>query len=151
MSLATRRIASLLFASALVAAGAARASLGDGQASVAADQARLRGTLRTTRAAAYTMHEIQAASGVQVHEYVAPSGSVFAVSWQGPFLPDMKQLLGPWFDEYARQMHAKRRRGPVSIQTPDLVVEMTGHARWRAGRAYVPSLVPAGVAPAEIE
>ncbi len=129
----------------------AHASLGDGPGSVAADQAHLRGTLRTTAAAAYTMHEIQAASGVQVNEYVAPSGSVFAVSWQGPFLPDMKQLLGPWFDEYARQMHAKRRRGPVSIHTPDLVVEMTGHARWKAGRAYVPSLVPAGVTPTEIE
>jgi hypothetical protein len=125
----------------------ATAALGEQESSIAADQAHLRASTRVTRADGYTLHEMRSDSGTVVREYASPTGTVFAVSWQGPFLPDMKQLLGAHFDEYARATKARRRRGPIVVREPGLVVEMSGHPRSFSGRAYVPDLVPPGVAP----
>jgi Protein of unknown function (DUF2844) len=123
------------------------AALGEQESSVAADEAHLRASTRVTRRAAYTLHEMRSQSGTLVREYASPTGTVFAVSWQGPFLPDLKQILGPYFDEYAQAAKARRRRGPLVVRAPGLVVETSGHARSFTGRAYVPDLLPAGVAP----
>lgn len=112
----------------------------------------MQGTRRVTTAAAYTVHEIQGASGTVVREYVSSEGKVFAVAWQGPYLPDMRQLLGSSFEQYAQAAKAQRstrmRRGPLLIEEPGLTVEMSGHPRSFSGRAYIPGMLPQGV-PAE--
>src|ERR1700686_155200 len=61
-----------------------RASLGGDATSVQADRAKMQGTLKSTTGDGFTLHEIQASTGVAVKEYVSPAGKVFAVSWQGP-------------------------------------------------------------------
>jgi hypothetical protein len=137
----------LLSCAFAVAAHPALAALGEQESSIDADQAHLRASARVTRTPAYTLHEMRSDSGTVVREYASPAGTVFAVSWQGPFLPDMKQLLGARFDELARAANGRRRRGPLLIREPGLVVEMSGHPRSFSGRAYVPDLVPPGVAP----
>jgi hypothetical protein len=128
------------------------AALGGDIASVQADQVHMQGTRRVTTAAAYTVHEIQGASGTGVREYVSSEGKVFAVAWQGPYLPDMRQLLGSSFEQYAQAAKAQRstrmRRGPRLIEEPGLTVEMSGHPRSFSGRAYIPGMLPQGV-PAE--
>jgi Protein of unknown function (DUF2844) len=128
------------------------AALGGDIASVQADQVHMQGTRRLTAAAAYTVHEIQGASGTVVREYVSSEGKVFAVAWQGPYLPDMRQLLGSSFEQYAQAAKAQRstrmRRGPRLIEAPELAVEMSGHPRSFSGRAYIPGMLPQGV-PAE--
>jgi Protein of unknown function (DUF2844) len=125
------------------------ASLGGDVASVQADQAKMQGTLRTTSSESYTVHEIQASTGVAVKEFVSPAGKVFAVTWQGSFQPDLRQLLGSYFDQYTQAAQAQRteRRGhgPLLIQQPGLVVQITGHIRSFFGKAYVPQMLPAGV------
>jgi hypothetical protein len=125
------------------------ASLGGDVASVQSDQAKMQGTLHTTSADSYTLHEIQTSTGVAVKEYVSPAGKVFAVTWQGPFQPDLRQLLGAYFDQYVQAVQAQRaqRRGraPLLIRLPGLVVQMTGHARSFWGKAYDPQMLPAGV------
>lgn len=125
------------------------ASLGGDVTSVETDRAKMQGTLRTTSADSYTMHEIQTSTGVVVKEYVSPTGKVFAVTWRGPFHPDLRQLLGPYFDQYTQavqdQRAQRRGRGPVLIQQPGLVVQITGHVRSFWGKAYVPQLLPATV------
>lgn len=135
------------------------AALGGDIASVQADQVQMRGSLRTTVAASYTVHEIQGASGTVVREYVTSSGTsagkVFAVAWQGPWPPDMRQLLGSYFDQYMQgakaQSGARMGRRPLMIEQPGLVVEMGGHPRSFVGRAYVPEMLPAGVQAGEIQ
>src|ERR1700750_3357836 len=104
----------ILLSFALVVAWArpAAAALGEQDSSVAADEAHFRASARVTRTSAYTLHELQSESGTVVREYASPSGTVFAVSWQGPFLPDLKQLLGAYFDDFTRAAKARRRRGP---------------------------------------
>jgi hypothetical protein len=125
------------------------ASLGGDTTTVRADQEKMQGTLKTSGGDSYTLHEIQTSAGVAVKEYVSPSGKVFAVSWQGPMHPDLRQLLGAYFDEYTRAIQAQREQrrghGPLLIQHAGLVVEVSGHVRAFVGKAYVPQQMPSGV------
>jgi hypothetical protein len=126
------------------------AALGGDAASVDADRVRIQGALtRIVRNDSYALHEIRSASGTMIREYVSTSGTVFAVVWQGPWLPDLRQVLGAHFDQYETAMRSARRerkgRGAVAIDGPDLVVQMAGHPRSFFGRVYVPALMPQGV------
>jgi len=126
----------------------ALAALGGDVASVHQDQAHMKGTLKTTKAEAYTVHEIKANGGTVVKEYASPAGKVFAVSWRGPFIPNLQQLLGTYFDQFSQAAKAQREshvgRRPLNIQQPGLVVQSGGHMRGFIGRAYAPDLVPPG-------
>ncbi len=121
-------------------------SLGDSVDTVQNDQVHMKASLRSAQAEGYTVHEMQSQSGVIVREYASPSGKVFAVSWEGPFMPDLRQLLGSHFDQFAEAAQARRPRGgPLFINEPGLVVESGGHMRAFFGRAYVPEMIPSGV------
>jgi hypothetical protein len=91
-------------------------------------------------------------NGTTVREYAA-GGIVFAVAWNGPFLPDLRKLLGPHFDTLtgAAAHRPKGGHGQLHIQQPDLTIESTGHMRAYAGRAWVNSLLPAGFDTDDIE
>lgn len=125
------------------------AALGGDLTSIQADQAHMKGSLRTTPSAAYTVHEIKTSTGTAVREYVSPSGKVFGVAWQGAFVPDLQQLLGEYFDQYSQsakeQVASHVGRRPLNIQQPGLVVQSGGHMRAYFGRAYVPQMLPSGV------
>ena len=124
------------------------ASLGGSPESVEADRVHVQGALtQIVRTGAYTRHELRSASGTTIREYVSPAGTVFAVTWQGPWLPDLRQVLGSYFDDYQRalQSRPRRSRGVVQINEPNLVVVASGHQRSFSGRAFVPGLAPAGV------
>ena len=133
----------------------ASASLGGNINSVQADRAVLKGTLKSTTQANYSVQQIRTPNGVVVREYASPSGNVFGVSWQGPTRPNLRQVLGSYFTEFTKavspQMRFRLIRGPLRIQTNGLVVEMGGHMRWYVGRAYVQALIPAGVTAREIQ
>lgn len=152
------RLKMLVMAAALMAVATAEpawGSLGGDAASIQADQVHLQGTRTLKAADSYTVHEIQAASGTTVREYVSAEGKVFAVAWHGPWMPDMRQLLGNYFDQYAQAAQApsgtRRVRRPVMIDEPGLTVQISGHPRAFAGRAYVPEMLPSGVSPGDIQ
>lgn len=125
------------------------ATLGSDVTSVEADRAKMEATVQTTSKQLYTVHEMHTANDVTVREFVSPAGKVFGVAWAGASRPDMKQLLGAYFDQYTQavqQQEAKRMgRGPLLIQQPGFVMQMGGHMRALVGRAYIPQLVPTGV------
>jgi len=127
----------------------ALAALGGDVESVHQDQAQMKGTLKTTEGTTFTVHEIKDDTGTTVREYVSPAGSVFGVSWQGPFMPSMQQILGSYFHQYSAAAQAQRSahhgRAPLKIEQPALVVESSGHMRFYSGRAYDPSKLPQGV------
>jgi Protein of unknown function (DUF2844) len=136
------------------------AVLGDNAASVLNDQARMKGTLHSVDNQTYVLHEITASTGAKVREYVTPGGAVFGVAWEGQFPPNFQQLLGPYYqqaqDAIAQQKaareasHTPRRRGPVFIDTPGLVLAQSGHMHSFHGMAYVPQLVPQSVKVSDI-
>lgn len=127
------------------------AELGGDVSTIQADQARMKGALRLSRTSSYDVHEVQTPSGVTVREYVSPAGKVFAVSWQGPWMPDLQQLLGPYFADYTAAQNHRQSRGPLLIHQPNLVVHSSGHMRSFIGRAYIPDLLPPGVHPEDIQ
>lgn len=75
-------------------------------------------------------------SGTVVHEFADASGAVFAVTWSGPFKPDLKELLGRHFGALGQAA-----QGATSA---DLVVQSGGHMGAFEGRAWIPSRLPAG-------
>jgi len=144
MRLSTLFVAALF--AVLAVSASAFAELGGGADTVHRDASYFKATEQVTQAATHTVHEMQTASGASLRQYVSNSGTVFAVSWASPMRPDLKQLLGTYFSEYAQAMQTtRRRRGPVIVQTPGLVVESAGHMRGFVGHAYIPSLMPEGV------
>src|SRR5208337_1500923 len=111
------------------------------------DRQILRGQMRDEVHSSYRLHEITDANGAVVREYVSPAGKVFGVSWHGPYLPNMQQLLGTYFthlQQYA-QAQTGRHGGPLIIQNDKFVFVSGGHMRSYHGRAYVPNLLPSNV------
>jgi hypothetical protein len=149
----TRHLRLLLIAAAwLLASTPVRAALGglpspDNRSEPAVE--------RTTRSVlarqGYEVRQLTLASGTVVREFVAPSGTVFGVAWQGPFMPDLSSLLGEHFPRLVDA--ANKPRGDhrmLALHEPDLVIESGGKMRGFAGRAYLPAMVPANVLANEI-
>lgn len=137
----------------LLGAGPASAGLGDDAASVLSDTYALQGTLHITLLLQYDLHEITTDSGMRIREFVNRSGTVFAVTWSGPVMPDLQQLLGANFAAYVNAVAASQQTGlrrSLRIATSDLVVESAGHMRAYQGRAYLPALVPSGTNVSEL-
>lgn len=129
------------------------AALGDNLASVQADSVRLHGALSSTQGAHYTVQEIHTKTGQTIREFISPGGTVFGIAWEGPTTPDLKQLLGSYFQQFqqASEQRQSPSRGPLLIDTPTLVVQQSGHLRAFRGRAYLPAALPSGVQRSEIQ
>jgi hypothetical protein len=124
----------------------ANAELGGNAAAVQPNSSQLHATMHAAVSNGYTVHEILSEGGLRVREYANPAGRIFAVSWEGPVLPDLPQLLGAYFPTFKQAAIERRqagvRGGPVAVAKDDLVVESGGRMRAYAGRAWVPSLLP---------
>jgi len=137
----------------ILGAAPAWAVLGQPESTVGTDGQFLRGLVRDEAHEGYRLHLITDASGTVVREYVSPAGIVFGISWQGPFVPSMQQLLGTYFthlQQYA-QSQTRRHGGPLIIQNDNFVFSTGGHMRSYHGRAYVPSLLPTNVSPEVVQ
>jgi hypothetical protein len=124
----------------------AAAALGEPETSVQTDAAGLRGSIKVTPHANYRLHEIQLPSGTMVREFAGSDGKVFAVAWNGPTVPNLRQTLGQYFDDYvaaAKAPHSGHKH--LQIRESNLVVQAGGHMRAFSGLAYLPQAVPGGV------
>ncbi len=141
----------LLAAVALTLGTPAHAGLGADRTSVASDSALLHARVQAVPLQSYDIHEITTDTGIAVREYVSRSGTVFAVSWSGPVMPDLRTLLAAHFARYAEAMSAPHTglRKSVSIATPELVLQSGGHLRAYRGWAYLPAMLPPGTSPAQ--
>ena len=153
-----KKLSSLLFGLGLavavfMTAERVQATLGEAEDSVAFD-AKILTANRVTRTAynGYTVEQIDSDS-VIVREYISPTGVVFAIAWNGLVHPNLAPLLGRHADEHEKSLrHASRKPGRRSlrVETARIVVEKWGHMRNLQGRAYIPALIPDGVAVDEI-
>jgi hypothetical protein len=124
----------------------AGAALGETRESVQADAARLRGSIQVTERDNYQLHEIRLPTGTLLREYVGANGVVFAVAWNGPTMPNLRQAFGRYFDAYAAAAaSAHSGHSQLRVTRSDLVVQSSGHMRAFAGHAYLPRAIPAGV------
>ena len=132
----------LILASSTIPAWAV---LGQSRDSIRSDAQSLKGTLTTTEMPGYSIQQIQRNDGVVLKEFVSPEGKVFGISWRGPSMPNLSQLLGSYFPAFHEATQSTRRRGPLSIHAGSLVVETGGHPRAFRVRAYVANLLPSGI------
>lgn len=143
----------LLAAVFLAAPLSAFAALGGDPSSIEADRTAMAGSASpVVHAAGYTVHAFTVPSGTVIREYLADGGKVFAVAWEGPFKPDLQQLLGARqfaaVDDGTRERNREGRRGPLSLRPTgarNLQIESTGHMRAFAGRAWLSDQLPTGV------
>jgi Protein of unknown function (DUF2844) len=132
----------------------ALAALGGDVSSIDADSAHMKATVNVAQTDNYEVHEMKTPSGTVVREFVSPAGRVFAVAWHGPFVPDMQQILGAYFQQFSAALQARKKQyghAPLNIQEPGLVVQAGGHMRAYVGRAYVPEMLPQDVRADEIK
>jgi hypothetical protein len=77
---------------------------------------------------------------------------VFAVAWDGPVNPDLRQVLGSYYDQFASAaaaQHGNHRH--LAISQPGLVVQNSGRMRAFSGRAWVPAMLPQNFAVDQIQ
>jgi hypothetical protein len=141
------RAAAFCLLATTLAPGIASATLGEDTSTVDKDVTHMRAQRSVTAAAAYSVHELQLPGGTRVREYSTPSNRVFAVSWSGPSIPDLQQLLGStYFPRYSAVTETMRgARRPVIVEASDLVIRTGGHPRAFFGVAYLPTQMPAAV------
>lgn len=124
----------------------ASAELGGDSASVYRDVDHANGSVQVTNESRYLIFEIKTGTGTVVREFLSPDGTVFAISWEGRFIPELHQFLGAYFDEYSKAVKAQTKsflgRRRADIHLPGLVFESKGHMGWYSGRAYIPQSVP---------
>lgn len=112
----------------------------------------MKGLTRPAPAGALQKQELVLPTGTVVTEYVTSAGAVYAVAWRGPTLPDLHQILGSYFADYqTAARHPVVRHRLVRVDSPDLVIESSGKMRAFVGRAWVPTMLPSGVTPADIQ
>lgn len=133
----------------------AMAELGGTIASVDSDRLRVGGTRRVLQAQAYSMHEIRTANNGVIHEYVAPDGKVFAVTYVGQFPGESNGLLGKYSAQVTQAVQARTAGQPIGravhVEMPGLRYHAIGHLRYFSMRAVVPENIPAGVNVEEIQ
>lgn len=139
-------------AATLLFSVAAHAELGGAASSLQSDRMQMKATVpAATSKLNYTVHEMTADNGATVREYIA-NDKVFAVAWHGERMPNLKQLMGPYFDTYTSEPRAKHAgHSHVAIEHADFVMHASGHMRSYSGSAYVPGLLPAGVKASDIQ
>jgi hypothetical protein len=130
----------------------ASAALGEPEASVQSDVTQFRGSIKSSMRLGFRMHEIQTSAGTVVHEFVGSDGNVFAVSWKGPMMPNLKLTLGRYFDQYASAPRAAvRDHRHLQIRQENLVVLAHAHLRDYSGVAYLPQSLPGGVTVGDLQ
>ena len=139
-------------AASYAALGGAPSTFSNGTAT-AALKARSLAAAGSSASTTYNVSESTLDSGTVVREYATTAGVVFAVSWDGPFMPDLRTLLGASFTTLTSESAKVRKAGrsQLRVNHADLVIESGGHMRAYVGRAWIPSALPAGFTSANIE
>lgn len=141
-----------LIAAAIAGAAAAslncpaQATLGEDVKTVELDRRQIDATTQVRSYGTFTVHELHSAAGAVVREYVSPAGTVFGISWSGPSIPNLRQLLGTYAATFASSTHRQLGgRGHLGVREGNLVVESNGRMRSFHGRAYLSDQLPPGV------
>lgn len=143
----------LVMALLIVSTASAWAGLGGTPANLGKDAVATKANKATTGLSTYTDVEKTLESGTTVHEYLDASGTVFAVSWSGPYLPDLKDILGTHFDTMVAQAGKRpgAGRSRLVVKQADVVIVSGGHMGAFEGKAWLPEKLPAGFKPGDIK
>ena len=143
-----RWIFGLVLGSSLLCSLSSHAGLGDRSETISRDEHALKASrMNADVFKKYSIQEMTSDS-TDIKEYVSNDGVIFAVTWKGLDHPDLSVLLGKYASTYDKGLKEKRRslgKRHQKVEKENLVVQKWGHMRNLQGRAYDPSLIPAGV------
>jgi hypothetical protein len=138
--------AAFAFGATIQSSGDARAELGGSMPAAQFNDASAQSTVR--------IRSIVDSGGTTINEYATRDGLIFAYTWQGPTMPDLARLLGPYAEPYRAKaatqlgefghLHASR------VEQGDVIVESGGQMRSYVGRAWLPAAIPGGFSPADL-
>ncbi|TAL96562.1 MAG: DUF2844 domain-containing protein [Paraburkholderia sp.] len=135
-----------VLAGAMSAPGMCRAELGGMASPAAASDAAV---VHSLTSGLFQVRTTTDDGGTTINEYSTPAGEVFAYTWQGPTMPDLKALLGSFYDSWhdgaASAQASESALHATRIARPDVIVESGGQMRSYVGRAWLPRALPAGV------
>ncbi len=145
--LAMRALATFL----LAYAATAHAALGGAPEQFGAEGATAVSNMSTS-ASGYFIRDTTLATGTLVREFVSDGGVVFALSWEGPILPDLRALLGQHFEAMVNESarSPKAGRSQLAVDSSEVVIHSGGHMRAFEGSAWIPALLPLGFSVDEI-
>lgn len=156
-----RRAFTLLFLLSLLQGALAWAALGSAPSDLGGTMTQTRmaarslaaSTATATSTAVYTVSQSTLDSGTIVREYMDTNSVVFAVSWKGPTLPDLRTLLGDKFTVMTSNAAKRPKAGhsQLAVDQSDVVIISNGHMRAYAGQAWIPAALPAGFDTSTIE
>lgn len=126
----------------------AHAELGGKAASVDNDRVRLHARISRSAVTStnVTQHDLTLADGTVTRQFTNSAGVVFAVSWNGPMRPNLRQLFGAYYPRLqsaaakTARLHA---RMAFTANDNDFVVRSGGHPGGFWGYAVLPAQVPA--------
>ena len=142
---------------AAILPGLACATLGNNPATINNDLQVLNGNLATSNVqtknanpttlihnAKYDVYIFTTAQGITVKQYVA-NDQVFAISWRGPRIPNLRQLYGTYFNSYSQTKTQNTGMSQRVINTLDLDASTYGINGAFVGRAVLKTQLPEGV------
>ena len=146
------RYRSLSVAATLLVLGLApqaHAALGGKASTVDTDRAKFRAVLArsTDRTGAIITHQLTTGDTTVTREFTGSDGTVFAVSWNGPMRPNLRQLFGDYFPRFQAanaQTGRIHMRRALAANDPDFLVRSGGHPGAFWGYAVLTKKVPAG-------
>lgn len=123
-------------------------STGQGTGQAAQQQSVIKRSVQSTLAT-YNSVSTVLPSGTELTEFTNASGKVFAISWQGPTLPDLNVMLGSYFSTFKSNRERASRLwnvgSPVTASDDEVVIRSNGRMGNFSGHAYVSKMIPTGV------
>ncbi len=107
-----------------------------------------RSAAATSADATVTRHDISLMDGGTATEFADADGTVFAVAWQAPTMPDLGTLLGNYKASLDRAQSVRqtgqRLARRFNTEDSEWVYSSRGHLRAFRGYAYLPAKLPTG-------
>ena len=119
-----------------------QAELGGNVASILSEQKEFNSQLSNEQQSGVNVYTQTLPSGIVVQEYLSGNGSIFAVAWSGPSLPNLQILLGGYFKDYLVAIKESRRS--VYLSNENIIIQSSGMMGAFQGFAFLPKQAPVG-------
>ncbi|MBU3556236.1 DUF2844 domain-containing protein [Polynucleobacter sp. Ross1-W9] len=125
-----------------------QAELGGNAASILSEQQEFNSQLSNTQQGGVVVCTQTLPSGIVIQEYLSGNGTVFAVTWSGPALPNLQILLGSYFKDYLAAIKEARRS--IYLNNENVIIQSSGMMGAFQGFAFLSKQAPAGFTPSNL-
>ena len=140
-----RKVLCFLTLGSLLLPSISSAELGGNTESIFSEQKAFNSKLSNTQLGGVVVYTHSLPSGIILQEYFSGNGTIFAVTWSGPSLPNLQVLLGVYFKDYLAAIKESRRT--VYLNNENVIIQSSGMMGAFQGFAFLTKQAPAGFTP----